>query len=114
MRQFGTRVLPGSSLDMPSTREEVWTGDLCWWIRTEDLHRISPSEIHVNRFKSKDLKHLKKTVNLFSHVGRAKSCKRDSRDRPLGTMWGATSRGNLRTINSSDEKKKKPQIQIQM
>ena len=50
-------------------------------------------------------------MNLYSHVGLAKSCKKDSRYPPLSTKRVATS-GNMFKTNSFEEKK--PDIQIQM
>ena len=60
-----------------------WTGDLLI-VDTEGLQTTPPSEIRVNRFKSKKSGHFKKEKQWICsfHARRAKSCKMDSRHPP--------------------------------
>ena len=52
-------------------------------------------EIHVDKFKSKGVD-IPKKMKLFTHAGRAKFCKKDSRCPPLCTKREATSGKNLK------------------
>ena len=54
-------------------------------VDTEDLKTVPPSEIHVKRFKSKEVDTTRETTNLYSHAGRAESGKKDSSYPPLCT-----------------------------
>ena len=53
----------------------------------------------------------KETMNLYSHAGRAKPCKKDSRYPPLCTKREEHRQESQH--NSSEEKKEKPEIQVQ-
>ena len=64
----------------------------------EDVKTMPPSEIHVKKFKSKEVGIQKETMNLYSRAGRAKSCKKSSRFKQLYTKREATSRKNLNKI----------------
>ena len=51
----------------------------------------SAFEIHVQRFKSKEVEFLKRTMKMYSHAERAKSHKRNSHYLPLLEKRAATS-----------------------
>ena len=75
-----------------------WTVDL-FIVDTEDLKTMPPSEINVKRFKSKEVDIQKgDAVSLYSHAGRAKSCKKDCRYPLVCTKRGAPSGENLNTL----------------
>ena len=74
---------------------------------------MPPSEIHVKRFKSKEVEVQKKeTLNVYSHARLAKSGKKDSRCPPPCTKRRAASGKNLN--QDLQQKKKKPEIHVQI
>ena len=94
------------------TRERSWIGDLLT-ADTEDLQTIPLSEIHVKKFKAKEVDiQTKRKMNLYSHTERAKYCKKDSRYPQLGTKREATSSNNFNT--NLQKKMMKPEIEVQI
>ena len=78
VHQVGTKVLPGKFMRYSLIVGRRWIGGQLI-VDTEDLKTLPPSEIHVKRFKPKEVDiQEKETLNLYSHTGRAKSCKQDS------------------------------------
>ena len=90
---FGTKVFPGKFMGYVLNAGGSSTGDLLM-VNTEDPNTMPH--------------HL---LNAFSHAGRAKSCKKDSRSPPLGTERKATSGNNL---IEHLQKNKKTEIQVPM
>ena len=89
--------------------ERSWTGDLLIAV-TEDLKTMPPFEIHVKRFKSKEVRILKKRRCIFYfHAGRAHYRKMDSRFPSPCTQLEATSGKNCK---KNFQKKEKPENQV--
>ena len=78
-----------------------WSGDLLI-VDMEDLKTMPPSEIHMKSLESKEVDILKEEPCFFFHAGRATAVYKAE----------ATSGENLN--NTLQEKKKRPEIQIQM
>ena len=65
VQQFGTKVLPGRFMGYALNAGASWTGDQLI-VDTEDLKTMPPFEIHIQRFKLKEVDILKRDNECVS------------------------------------------------
>ena len=75
VHQCGTKMLPGRFMGYSLTSGEGWTGDLII-VDWHDVETIVASEVHVKRFKSKEVGIKKLQVRREGHAQRQTSPER--------------------------------------